>query len=490
MDEAVRLVLEENLSVKRASLAVNRVKLNVVPRMTLNDRMNRHSPVKLPPVGRPTELDADVEEAIVKCLVLCGEYQCPMKRIDVQKLIQSYCTENNVETRWTEGKPGLDWVRAFQKRWSHRVKLKKPTNIKRSRAKVSPEIIREYMAHLQPELEKVPASNIFNYDETNLRDDPGSEEAFFGGGSKYNEQIRNSSKEAISLMFCCSADGQMLPPMVLYKSTTGICYDMWIEGGPEGTTYAASKSGWFDMEKFNQWFKIVFLPHIKTLPKEQVKVLIGDNLAAHLSPYVLAMCELHNVRFCFLPENSTHLLQPLDVTVFAPMKRKWREVLSWWKEECMRHNRNFATLPKKEFPALLKKLMEKDYSESIKSGFACCGIFPFSLERALSKMPPTTVEIESQMHEQVLKKLQSIRYDPAPNAKAGRPTKKQKHPAGASLTCVGSGTVVEAPIDLDKEMAEVTTELRQRKAARTVATEDGGKKKLEIYMLTSKRFQF
>ncbi len=44
------------------------------------------------------------------------------------------------------------------------------------------------------------------------------------------------------------------------------------------------------MAKFNQCFKQVFIPHIKNLPQENTKVLIWDNLAAHLSPFVLKMC--------------------------------------------------------------------------------------------------------------------------------------------------------------------------------------------------------
>jgi hypothetical protein len=34
------------------------------------------------------------------------------------------------------------------------------------------------------------------------------------------------------------------------------------------------------------------------------------------------------------------------VAVFGPMKRRWREVLTRWKEECVRDGRNFATIPK------------------------------------------------------------------------------------------------------------------------------------------------
>lgn len=94
------------------------------------------------------------------------------------------------------------------------------------------------------------------------------------------------------------------------------------------------------------FFLKVFLRYIKRLPHGDVKVLIGDNLAAHLSPLVTELCEAYNIKFVFLPENSTHLMQPLDVSVFAPMKRQWRAVLGRWKEECEAAGTNFATVPK------------------------------------------------------------------------------------------------------------------------------------------------
>jgi hypothetical protein len=67
---------------------------------------------------------------------------------------------------------------------------------------------------------------------------------FFAKGQKYYEQVMNHSKVGYSLMFCCNAAGKMLPPMV---SGTGILCKIWCNGGPEGTTYAANKSGWFDI---------------------------------------------------------------------------------------------------------------------------------------------------------------------------------------------------------------------------------------------------
>jgi hypothetical protein len=102
------------------------------------------------------------------------------------------------------------------------------------------------------------------------------------------------------------------------------------------------------LKKYKSGFLMmqVFIPWVKTLPQDEVKVLIGDNLAAHLSPVVIAQCEEYNIRFIFLPENATHMLQPLDVTVFGPMKRRWREILADWKGDNLKRGINYSSIPK------------------------------------------------------------------------------------------------------------------------------------------------
>lgn len=57
--------------------------------------------------------------------------------------------------------------------------------------------------------------------------------------------------------------------------------------------------------------------------QEGTKVLIGDNLSSHISLDVLRACEENSIKFIALPPNATHLLQPLDVAYFRPMKVKW-----------------------------------------------------------------------------------------------------------------------------------------------------------------------
>ena len=118
-------------------------------------------------------------------------------------------------------------------------------------------------------------------------------------------------------MLAANGTGTLLPPYIVYKFTH--LYDTWCERGPRGTAYNRSKSGWFDSETFVDWFKKIIVPFFRG--KEGKKCMIGDNLSSHLSLEVLDICEKEGIICCFLPPNATHLLQPLDVCVFNPLKK-------------------------------------------------------------------------------------------------------------------------------------------------------------------------
>ncbi|KAF0748682.1 jerky protein-like [Aphis craccivora] len=105
--------------------------------------------------------------------------------------------------------------------------------------------------------------NIYNYDETNLTDNPGQKKVIVKRGSKYPERICNTSKVSISLMMCGNAAGQLLPPYVVYKAK-GL-WQPWTEGGPTGCRYNASPSGWFDASLFCNWFDKSFPKLLKKL---------------------------------------------------------------------------------------------------------------------------------------------------------------------------------------------------------------------------------
>ncbi len=70
-----------------------------IRRMTLSDRLRSDMPTVKPALGRPQELPIVVEEALVQCLEICAEFNYPMRKKNLQDLVQSYCVENGIKTR-------------------------------------------------------------------------------------------------------------------------------------------------------------------------------------------------------------------------------------------------------------------------------------------------------------------------------------------------------------------------------------------------------
>lgn len=192
------------------------------------------------------------------------------------------------------------------------------------RARIHKEVLIKFYDNLKVTLEGVPPENIINYDETNLTDDPGKKKLIVRKGMKYPERIMNSSKSPISIMFSGTASGHLLPPYVIYKAVH--LYDRWMEGGCPGTLYSRTISGWFEACSFDDWFHKIISPYANT--RMGKVILLGDNLASHVSVNVIEACEKHF--FYLLPPNSTNLAQSLDVAVYRPLKgtgiRCWRNL--------------------------------------------------------------------------------------------------------------------------------------------------------------------
>jgi len=119
--------------------------------------------------------------------------------------------------RFVDNLPGPDFMRCFMKRHPN-LSIRTANMVKRGRAALSHPVVNKFFDHIEPVLEGVPPENIWNYDETNMSDNPGSQKALFKRGVKYAEQIREHSKSAISIMFCGNAAGELLPPYVVYKA--------------------------------------------------------------------------------------------------------------------------------------------------------------------------------------------------------------------------------------------------------------------------------
>ena len=81
--------------------------------------------------------------------------------------------------------PGVDWAYSFLKRNSSQLNKSHCQNINSVRAGIGVNQINEYFDNLSKSLNYVPPENTFNFDETNLSDDPGSIKCVFPIKVKY-----------------------------------------------------------------------------------------------------------------------------------------------------------------------------------------------------------------------------------------------------------------------------------------------------------------
>lgn len=356
-----------------------------IPRSSIILRLKAIQQNNLRSPGRQCIFNETEEAMFIRHAEEMCNFGFPITLFDLRCIVKMYLDKKGLNVnQFQNNMPGKTWADMFMKRHKQEISQRFCSNIKRVRAAVDEETIQLFFNHLKEEIEGIPSHCIYNYDETNLVDDPGKKKVLMKRGCKYPEAIKNSTKAAVSIMICGNAAGDVLPPYVNYKSEH--LWTTWTEGGPANTRYNRSKSGWFDTNSFEDWFFNLLLPVLRR--QEGKKLLIGDNLSSHISIDVLKSCSEHNIAFVALPPNSTHLLQPLDVSYFRPLKFQWRQILDQWK--ISPEGQRLPTIPKNVFPSLLNKLWETIHINSaanLKAGFKKSGIFPTDATPVLQRLP-------------------------------------------------------------------------------------------------------
>ena len=156
---------------------------------------------------------------------------------------------------------------------------------------------------------------IYNCDESFLPLDGSREKAVTHIKSKCSYAQVNGTTEHITLLCGASAAGMALPPMIIYpKAFPGGAYTF---RGPDDAVYAKSESGWVDSELFYAWMQKKNLVHAV---HQRPVFLLVDGLSSHMTLDLIDLARENNIILFCLPPHTTHLLQPLDVSVFKSLK--------------------------------------------------------------------------------------------------------------------------------------------------------------------------
>lgn len=347
-------------------------------------------------IGHPTILTASEENKIKEWLLYIAKTGFPATKDQLLDSVQLLLKNLKRQNNFKNGRPGRRWYEGFLKR-NPDISERISQHLVKSRSTIRETSIRGWFQEINTyflennlmEIIKDP-KRVYNCDETAFLLAPKENCVLVAKGEKtvYNV-TNNDDKECLTTLITVNAVGDNLPPMVVYKYKR-IPFSL-ARKMPKGWGMGCSDSGWMNGEIFFEYIANVFLPYLRQNQAEFPVVLFLDGHVSYLSLALSEFCKEYQIILIALYPNATHLLQPLDVGVFRPLKVEWKKAVHSWKIE-----NDGRKLRKEDFAPLLARILPTAANQAtIQNAFRVCGIYPFSADAVnyskLIKNPETIV---------------------------------------------------------------------------------------------------
>jgi len=191
--------------------------------------------------------------------------------------------------------------------------------------------------------------------------------------------IQDGSHEFATVICCICADGSYLDPVIIMKAKNEL-QDSWfknLDNVPSNILFGVSPNGWTDNSKAMSWLERHFGPGSITEIKAagEWRMLFFDGHVSHVNKEFLQTCIDYKVLPVCLPPHTTHFSQPLNVSIFSPLKTAYSDIL---------HKRSQAGekgVWKGNFYTLFAEAQKIAFTpENIRSGFWYTGLVPLNFE--------------------------------------------------------------------------------------------------------------
>lgn len=319
---------------------------------------------------------SEQEERMVKYLQKCSKMHYGLTSTDTRKLAYKYAKglNINIPEKWNDDKKaGREWLFGFLRR-NPRLGLRTPeaTSLSRSTSfnKYNVDQFFENVQQVYGRCE-FSAEDIWNCDETALTTVHKPQKVLAEKGLKQVGQITSGERGQLVTMCCfVNAAGNTVPPAYIFPRQRNL--DVIGHSAPPNSLILGHPSGWMTGENFVKVFHH-FIQHARC-SQERPAVLFLDNHDSHVSIEIILAARSAGVHLITFPPHSSHRLQPLDVTIYGPMKTRYNQAC----DDFMATNPgkpitiyNIAELSHKAFVQAFSKT-------NIMSGFHRTGIWPLN----------------------------------------------------------------------------------------------------------------
>nr|XP_015910854.2 MFS-type transporter clz9-like [Parasteatoda tepidariorum] len=218
---------------------------------------------------------------------------------------------------------------------------------------------------------EIKPQNVYNVNETCITTVQVPTKIVAKKGKKQVGAITSSERR--TLVTCCvavKATGNSIPPFLIFPRQK--FHDHFIRDGPPGCIGAANGSGWMQAAEF--WLLLHhFVKHAKP-SKDNVVPSLPDNHDSHLYIPSIEFCQDNGIILLSLPTHCSHCLQPLDVSVYGPLKRYVNVAMNSWIKNHPGIRMTIYNIPEITRTTLPFALTPSN----IASGLQKTGIWPFN----------------------------------------------------------------------------------------------------------------
>ena len=334
-------------------------------------------------------LSAEEERTIIKWIQQVSQSGYPVSYNLLRQIVfevrSCRVASSTPKHNFVEEKPiGRDWIPRFIQRHLD-IKSAVGRRIETNRmAAITKETLNAWFDAVEQTVVKfnIDQRNIYNMDETGFAiGTMQSTRVIVDATIRTQWQANPGRQEWLTVVECICADGTVIKPFVIFKGEN--VDSRWIPGSlSENWAFAANTKGWTSNMHGFEWLNRVFDPLTQEKANGATRLLICDGHDSHISGSFIAHCMKNNIQLLVLPPHTSHILQPLDVALFGPLKKALTKALSPF------HEARLKRIQKAEWlEAYVRARKMSITTLNIAAAWRGAGLVPFDRKKAIRYLP-------------------------------------------------------------------------------------------------------
>ncbi|XP_041356358.1 uncharacterized protein LOC121373696 [Gigantopelta aegis] len=392
------IMVGEGKSIREVATALSISKSTLQRYVTISKKKGLHD-MSLTPNYNNNQIFSDPDEnELENYLLTASKHHHGLTTTETRQLAFQYAKKNkkHIPSQWeTNARAGEDWFYGFMARHPL-LSIRKPEATSMSRAtSFNKKNVGDFFDNLENVMLRYQfePQSIYNCDETGLTTVHKPPTVVACKGAKQVGQVTSAERGTLVTMnVAVNAQGNSIPPFLIFPR---VHYkDFMIKNAPPGTVGVAHNSGWMTTENFEIWLDH-FIKH-RRCSLENPVLLLMDNHDSHISINILDMAKANGITLLTFPPHCSHKLQPLDRTVYGPLKRYYNAACNSWQMNNPGKPMTIYDISENLGQAFPKAFVP----ENIIAGFRVAGICPFNRnifhdDEFLSSFVTDTLPVES-----------------------------------------------------------------------------------------------